>query len=88
MQEKRYDEVAKIVIEAIGGRTNITSVENCVTRLRIDLNDMHIVDRERLKESGTSGVFFPAKNHIHIVFGPNVEFVKNAVDKELQGELA
>lgn len=88
LQEKRYDEVAKIVVEALGGKENIVSVENCVTRLRIDLNDMHIVDKEKLKESGTSGVFFPGKNHIHIVFGPNVEFVKNAVDRELRGELA
>ncbi len=87
LKERKYDEVAKIVVEAIGGKENILSVENCVTRLRIDLKDMHIVDKERLKESGTSGIFFPAKNHIHIVFGPNVEFVKNAVDRELRGEL-
>ncbi|GFN34977.1 PTS transporter subunit EIIC [Tepidimicrobium xylanilyticum] len=87
LQEKRYDEIAKIVIEALGGRQNIVNVENCVTRLRIDLKDMHIVDKERLKESGTSGIFFPAKNHIHIVFGPSVEFVKNAVDSALQGKV-
>lgn len=83
LQEKKYDEVAEIVIEALGGKGNIVSVENCVTRLRIDLKDMHIVDKDRLKDSGTSGIFFPSKNHIHIVFGPNVEFVKNAVDKQL-----
>lgn len=87
LQERRYDEVAAIVIEALGGKVNIVNVENCVTRLRIDLKDMQIVDKERLKESGTSGVFFPTKNHIHIVFGPNVEFVKNAVDRELRGEV-
>lgn len=87
LKEKRYDEVARIVIDAIGGRANIVNVENCVTRLRVDLKDMHIVNKERLRESGTSGIFFPAKNHIHIVFGPNVEFVKNAVDRELKGEL-
>lgn len=85
LKDKRYDEVAKIVIKAIGGRSNIVHVENCVTRLRIDLKDMKAVDKEMLKESGTSGIFFPTKNHIHIVFGPNVEFVKNAVDQELQG---
>jgi len=84
IKEKRYDEVAKIVIEAIGGPSNILNVENCVTRLRVDLKDMNNVDHKRLKESGTSGIFFPMKNHIHIVFGPNVEFVKNAVTDELK----
>ncbi|HBW13368.1 MAG TPA: PTS trehalose transporter subunit IIC [Proteiniclasticum sp.] len=84
IKEKRYGEVAKIVIEAIGGSSNIVNVDNCVTRLRIDLKDMNLVNKERLKDSGTSGIFFPMKNHIHIVFGPNVEFVKNAVTDELK----
>lgn len=83
LKEKRYDEVAAIVIEALGGQKNIINVENCVTRLRIDLKDMQLVDKERLKDSGTSGIFFPFKNHIHIVFGPSVEFVRNAVDSQL-----
>lgn len=83
LTDKKYDEVATIVIEALGGKENIQFVENCVTRLRIDLNDLEKVDTDYLKKSGTSGIFFPSKNHIHIVFGPNVEFVRNAVDKEL-----
>lgn len=86
LQEKKYDEVARIVIGAIGGKDNILHVENCVTRLRIDLKSMKMVEKEKLMESGTSGVFFPIKNHIHIVFGPNVEFVKNAVDRQLEGQ--
>lgn len=83
LADKKYDEVAEIVIEGLGGRDNIVYVENCVTRLRIDLKDLEQVDADHLKKSGTSGIFFPSKNHIHIVFGPNVEFVRNAVDKQL-----
>jgi len=45
---------------------------------------MRLVNKDTLKDSGTSGIFFPMKNHIHIVFGPNVEFVKNAVTQELK----
>lgn len=84
IKEKRYDEIAKIVVEGLGGSSNITNVDNCVTRLRIDLIDMNLVDKDVLKDSGTSGIFFPMKNHIHVVFGPNVEFVKNAVMEELK----
>lgn len=83
LADRKYDEVARIVIEALGGKDNIKFVENCVTRLRIDLKDMDRVDTEYLKQSGTSGIFFPTKNHIHIVFGPNVEFVRNEVDRLL-----
>jgi len=38
---------------------------------------------ERLKDSGSSGSFMAQKNHIHVVFGPHVEFVRNAVDEKL-----
>ncbi|WP_313469388.1 PTS transporter subunit EIIC [Carnobacterium sp.] len=80
LREKRYDEIADIIVPALGGKENVAVVDNCVSRLRIDLKDQTKVDVERLKDSGTSGVFFPQDNHIHIVFGPYVEFVRNAVD--------
>lgn len=80
LREKRYDEIADIIIPALGGNDNIVNIENCVSRLRVDLKDQSKVDVERLKDTGASGVFFPQENHIHVVFGPYVEFVRNAVD--------
>ena len=68
----------------LGGRENIEHVENCITRLRIDLKDASLINKDILMESGTTGIFFPAKNHIHVVFGPLVEFVRNAVDDEIR----
>ncbi|WP_152655960.1 PTS transporter subunit EIIC [Oceanobacillus sp. CFH 90083] len=83
LKEKRYPEIAAIVIEGLGGKENIKNVDNCVTRLRVDLNDDEKVDLEKLKDSGSSGSFMAQKNHIHVVFGPHVEFVRNAVDEKL-----
>lgn len=83
LKEKRYDEIAKIVVNALGGKQNIASVENCITRLRIDVNDVSMIDKKLLEQSGCTGFFFPAAKHIHIVYGPQVEFVRNAVDEEL-----
>lgn len=85
LNEKRYDEIAALVIESLGGRENIVDVDNCVSRLRIDLKDQKLVDGDKLKGSGASGIFFPKKNHIHVVFGPHVEFVRNEVDDYLVG---
>lgn len=84
IREKRYSEIAEIVIEGLGGKENIDTVENGITRLRIDLKDMNIIDKDLLKKSGCSGFFFPAAKHIHIVYGPQVEFVRNAVDEALK----
>ncbi|WDV46826.1 PTS transporter subunit EIIC [Clostridiaceae bacterium M8S5] len=83
LKEKKYAEIAKIVIEGLGGKDNILNVDNCITRLRIDLNDVRKINKDKLMESGTSGIFLPSKKHIHVVFGPHVEFVKNAVDDQL-----
>ncbi|WP_125702588.1 PTS transporter subunit EIIC [Lacticaseibacillus daqingensis] len=84
LKEKRYPEIAKLVVEGLGGKDNIVNVDNCITRLRIDLSDVRKVDKSILEMSGTSGFFFPADKHIHIVFGPQVEFVRNAVDDEIR----
>ncbi len=84
LKEKNWPEIARIVIKNLGGAENILKVENCVSRLRIDLKDPEKVNQTGLRDSGCAGIFFPSKNHIHIVFGPHVEFVRNAVDKEMK----
>src|SRR5699024_1994235 len=80
LANREYDKVADLVVQGLGGVENILNVENCVTRLRIDLKSTDTIDKETLERSGTTGLFFPAKNHIHVVFGPQVEFVRHAVD--------
>lgn len=73
------------MIQGLGGKENIKRVENCVSRLRIDLSDQKKIDMALLKDSGALGTFIPSSNHIHVVFGPHVEFVRNAVDDRLAG---
>lgn len=41
------------------------------------------MDMTVLKELGSLGTFIPSSNHVHVVFGPHVEFVRNAVDDRL-----
>jgi PTS system maltose and glucose-specific IIC component len=83
IKEKRYGEIAQIVIQALGGKANIKNVDNCITRLRIDLVDVKLVDHKLLETSGCTGIFLPAPKHIHIVYGPLVEFVRNEIDEQL-----
>lgn len=84
LKEKNWPEIAAIVVEGLGGKENIVNVENCISRLRIDLREPEKVDQIRLKDSGCAGIFFPSQNHIHVVFGPHVEFVRHAVDDLLK----
>lgn len=80
LKEKNWPAIAQIVIEGLGGQDNIINVENCISRLRIDLKNPELVNQIKIKDSGCAGIFFPTSDHIHVVFGPHVEFVRHAVD--------
>ncbi|MBS6955286.1 MAG: PTS transporter subunit EIIC [Enterocloster asparagiformis] len=84
LKEKNWPAIAAIVVEGLGGKENIVKVENCISRLRVDLKDPNKVDQIKIKDSGCAGIFFPSSNHIHVVFGPHVEFVRHAVDDVLK----
>lgn len=84
LKKKNWAAIADIVIEGLGGKENIATMENCISRLRVDLKDPEKVNQIRIKDSGCAGLFFPQKNHIHVVFGPHVEFVRHAVDDKLK----
>src|SRR5579872_5038864 len=54
--EDRDDVLAVEVIDALGGKENIQSVEGCITRLRLFINTPELIDEARLKSLGASGV--------------------------------
>lgn len=72
-------ELGLLVIEGLGGLQNITSVNNCISRLRVDLKDMGLVNENLLKKSGSMGILKQSETHIHIVYGPKVESVAKQV---------
>ncbi|NLW15273.1 MAG: PTS transporter subunit EIIC [Erysipelothrix sp.] len=80
LKDRNYLEMATITLEGLGGQSNITRVENCISRLRVDLVDPSLVNQEKIREAGCTGIFFPSEKHVHVVFGPHVEFVKNEMD--------
>ena len=54
--EDRDDVLAAEVVSALGGKENIQSVEGCITRLRLFINNPDLIDEPRLKALGASGV--------------------------------
>jgi PTS system N-acetylglucosamine-specific IIC component len=54
--EDSDDVLAAQVLDALGGKSNIQSVEGCITRLRLFVNDPEQIDEPRLKGLGASGV--------------------------------
>ena len=77
----KYEKMAYQFIQDIGGRENISSIENCTTRLRLDINDMEKVNDSALKAHGAKGVIKLNKKNLQIVVGTEVEFVADAMKK-------
>ncbi len=78
------NELAKAYIEALGGKGNIVSVDNCVTRLRLGVKDNTIVKEKNLTALGARGVIRPGKGNIQVIVGTNVQFVADAIKAELK----
>jgi PTS system N-acetylglucosamine-specific IIC component len=70
-----YTAMAQIILEGLGGKENITSIDHCITRLRLEVKDRLLVDEKKIKSSGASGVIRPGKTAVQVVIGPKVQFV-------------
>ena len=75
IEEKQLLQATQI-IEGLGGFDNIVGkVNNCLTRLRVDVKDMSLVNEAVLKKTGALGFVRPNDAHIQVVYGPKVEAI-------------
>ena len=76
-----YTAMAQIILEGLGGKENVTSIDHCITRLRLEVKDRLLVDEKKIKSSGASGVIRPGKTSVQVVIGPKVQFVYDEFKK-------
>jgi PTS system glucose-specific IIC component len=68
---------------AFGGRGNITSLDACITRLRVAVKDPSRVDQARLKSMGAAGVMMVGSG-VQAIFGPLSENMKTGMQEYLR----
>ncbi|WP_332629976.1 N-acetylglucosamine-specific PTS transporter subunit IIBC [Halalkalibacter flavus] len=73
----RYSIMAATFMEALGGKANVKAIDNCATRLRLQVVDMEKVDESMLKKNGAKGVMKLNKTDIQVIVGTDVEFVSD-----------
>ncbi|HDG1699313.1 TPA: PTS maltose transporter subunit IICB [Kluyvera ascorbata] len=66
-----------VILQALGGAENISSLDNCITRLRLSVNDMDKVDVDTLKANRAIGVVKLNQHNLQVVIGPQVQSVKD-----------
>lgn len=79
---------AALIIEALGGRENITKVDNCYTRLRLMIANPELVQEDVLKQDTGANAVIKKGSNVQVVYGLKVTAVRRAVDKELGSSAA
>ena len=76
-----FTKMAEIILEGVGGKDNVTSIDHCITRLRLEVKDRLLVDEKKIKSSGAAGVIRPGKTSVQVIIGPKVQFVHDEFKK-------
>lgn len=71
------------LINGLGGKANILSVENCFTRLRVNVADESLVNEELINHMENSGIVRKGTD-IQVIFGMKVASVRGAVEEALE----
>ena len=66
--------------EALGGKENVVSIDNCATRLRLEVKDSSIINDKKIKQVA-AGIIKPSKTDVQVIIGPLVEFVANEMKR-------
>ena len=76
--KSKYDH--GLILRALGGKENIESLDNCITRLRLVVKDMSLIDQQALKEAGALSVVVLDAHSVQVIIGPQVQSVKTGIE--------
>ncbi len=75
------------ILQGLGDRKNIVHLENCATRLRVEVKDVSSVDETMLKKAGAAAVMKTGGNYVQVIIGPDVQAVADALKPRLWNTL-
>ena len=81
LSDDDFAKVAAIILEGVGGKENVASIDNCITRLRLEIKDHTLVNEKVIKSAGVAGVIRPGKTAVQVIIGTKVQFVADEFKK-------
>ena len=72
------------IIEGLGGKDNIDSLDYCTTRLRVGVKERALVRDSVIKRAAVSGVIHPSEKSVQVIVGPAVQFMYDEVSHQLR----
>lgn len=80
---KKDTSKADDIIKGLGNKDNIIDLDNCATRLRVQVKDSSLVDEALLKKTGALGVIISGQG-VQVVYGPTVSNIKSEISEVLE----
>lgn len=85
VNESEINGLARRYIGAIGGSDNLTGIDACITRLRLNVKDSALVNDSVAKRLGASGVIRLNKQSVQVIVGTRAELIASAMRVVLAG---
>jgi PTS system N-acetylglucosamine-specific IIC component len=77
--------LAEAYIASLGGAGNISSLDSCITRLRLSVKDGKLVMEEEIRRLGATGIIRPNSTDMQIVVGTKADLIAGAIKRRLKG---
>ncbi|CAM3427039.1 MULTISPECIES: N-acetylglucosamine-specific PTS transporter subunit IIBC [Yersinia] len=77
--ESEINALARRYVGAIGGSDNLTNIDACITRLRLNVKDSALVNDSLAKRLGASGIIRLNKQSVQIIVGTRAELIAGAM---------
>ncbi|GAB2480599.1 PTS transporter subunit EIIC [Alkalibacterium psychrotolerans] len=78
--EEADRKTAEYIVDGLGGMSNIVDVDNCISRLRVEVKDGQLVQEDLLKKTQPNGIVRPDGTTVHVVYGGRISKMRNIVD--------
>ncbi|MBL1229571.1 PTS transporter subunit EIIC [Enterococcus sp. BWB1-3] len=79
--DSKFTSMARRIYEGLGAQGNVTSIDNCTTRLRLTVKDTGLVDQTKIKSTGVPGLKVIDSSNIQVIVGTEVQFVADEMTK-------
>jgi len=79
--DNKHVVMAQKIYEALGGPANVLSIDNCTTRLRLQLKDTSTVNQSQIKSTGVPGLKVIDDKNIQVIVGTEVQFVADEMNR-------
>lgn len=80
-KEARFRQQAETILVGLGGPDNIRSIDNCATRLRLEIEDMDKINESKIKSASVPGLNRVSKHDLQVIVGTEVQFVADELIK-------